>query len=118
MVAVEVAARAYLGSNLVGRCVVGNSMAVAAFADGEVVDYILNTDLGVADASTAAAVGIEGAVVVAGENGGGLAGGDEEVGSEEEVGMMMKLLLKLRERWQNAGQDLLRESRLRTINPR
>lgn len=97
MVAVEVAAHACLGSNLGGHCAVENSTAVAAFAGGEVVDYIPNTDLGVVDASTAAVAGIEGAAV-AGEDGGGLVGGDEEVGSEEEAGMMMKLLPKLRER--------------------
>lgn len=97
MVAVEVAAHACLGSNLVGHCAVENSTAVAAFADGEVVDYIPNTDLGVVDASTAAVVDIGGAAV-AGGDGGGLVGGGGEAGSEEEVGMMMKLLPKLRER--------------------
>lgn len=101
MVAVEVVAHAYLGSSPVAHCVAAvNSTAAAAaaaFVDAEVVNYTPGTDLGFADASTAAAVGIEGAAV-AGGGGGELVGGDEGAGLEEEEGMMMKLLLKLRER--------------------
>lgn len=102
MVAVEVVAHAYLGSSPVAHCVAAvNSTAAAAaaaaFVDAEVVNYTPGTDLGFADASTAAAVGIEGAAA-AGGGGGELVGGDEGAGLEEEEGMMMKLLLKLRER--------------------
>lgn len=106
MVAVEVVAHAYLGSNPVVHCVAAvNSTAAAAaaaaaFVDAEVVNYTPGTDSGFADASTAAAVGIEGAAAAAGggEDGGELVGGDGGVGSEEEEGMTMKLLLKLRVR--------------------
>lgn len=91
-------AHAYLGSNPAAHYAAENSTAAAAFADAGVVDYIPNTDLGFADALTAAAVGIEGAAAAAGGYGGGLAGVDEGAGSEVEEGMTMKLLLKLRER--------------------
>lgn len=97
-------AHAYLGSSPVVHCVAAvNSTAAAAaaaFVDAEVVNYTPGTDLGFADASTAAAVGIEGAAAAAGGGGDGgeLVGGDEGAGSEEEEGMTMKLLLKLRGR--------------------
>lgn len=92
-------AHAYLGSNPAANYAAENStVAAAAFADAGVVGYTPNTDLELADALTAAAVGIEGAAAVAGGCGGELAGVDEGVGSEVEEGMMMKLLLKLRGR--------------------
>lgn len=91
------AAHVRLGSNLGAHYAVEDSTA-AAFVDAKVADCIPNTDLGVVDASTAAAAGTEGVAAAAGGNGGGLAGGDGEAGSEVGEGMMMKLLLRLKGR--------------------
>lgn len=93
-------AHAYLGSNPAAHYAAENSTAAAAaaFADAGVVGYIPNTDLGVVGALTAAAVGIEGAAAAAGGHDGELAGVDEGAALEAEEGMMMKLLLKSRER--------------------